>query len=499
VAQNILALFEETVQRFGPHTALAEENDKLTFSELQSLSRRLGRWLLEKGLGGKAIGVLADQTIYTPVLYLGVAYAGGCYVPLDPDAPAEKQKKVVSSCKAPLVLTWKQEDGDKLENEGFTCADLEDALGEFSDGALESPEHLTRDAALYLIYTSGSTGEPKGILKTHGAVLDFIGAYLQTFSFGPEDVLGCQTPFFFDASAKDLFMMLAAGCKMELLSKRLFVIPKKLVEYLNQRGVTVISWVPSALTVVSRLNTFRSVKPATLRRVMFVGEVFQPRQLALWREACPNVEFVNLYGSSEIAGVCCYYRVEGKVSEDSPLPMGKPLPNCKICLLSDGEPTTAPGVLGELYIASKALASCYLGDEEKTRQSFITAEFDGVPRRWFKTGDLARYDEQGNLVFASRGDFQIKHTGHRIELGEIEAAAASLPGVVAACCLYQQEREMICLFCTGAERDSGVLMGKLRAVLPPYMVPKRYFFLDEMPLTPSGKMDRMALQREYLS
>lgn len=491
MSQSILALLENTAECLPDSVALADETGSLTFEELLSLSRRIGHWLRSKGLGDRPIAVLAEHTIHTPALYWGVAYAGGCYVPLDPEAPEEKRHKILSDCGAPVVLGW--------QNGDISCTAMEqEPLDDFPDSPPQGAA-ICGDTPLYMIYTSGSTGEPKGLVKTHGAVLDFLEAYLSTFSFTEQDILGSQTPFFFDAAAKDLYVMLAAGCRMELVPKQLFTQPVRLIEFLNQRRITIISWVPSALTVISRLNTFRTVKPETLRRVMFVGEVFQTKQLNRWRDACPDVEFVNLYGSSEIAGICCYHIVREALEDDQPLPIGKPLPNCLVRLAEGDRLIDRPGVLGEILISSKALALGYFKNEEKTRERFFTADLGEGPRRWFRSGDLAQYNENGDLVFASRTDHQIKHMGHRIELGEIEAAAAALPGVTLAACVYQKEREAICLFWTGSEQESRSLAAALRQVLPSYMIPKKYFYLEDMPLTPSGKTDRIQLERSYLS
>ncbi len=487
---NVIGVFEDTAARFAERTAVSDGTDSLTFQQLRSYARGVARWLLDRGLGGRAIGVEAEQTVYTPALYLGITYAGGCYVPLDPELPLEKKKKILADCQTPVVLSWRG-----AANCGeIPCAILE---REPLSGEPEGEVPVSPDTPLYLIYTSGSTGEPKGIVKTHGAVLNFLKTYREFFSFTEEDVLGNQTPFFFDASAKDFWMMVGAGCRLEILPRNLFTMPVRLIEYLNEKKVTVISWVPSALSLVSRLNTFRTVLPVTLHRVMFVGEVFQPKQLDRWRKACPQAEFVNLYGSSEIAGVCCSYTVR----EETPgvLPIGRALPNCSVRLVAEGKEITQPGVQGEIYVASKALAAGYYGNREKTQESFLVLRLgEEPPKRYFKTGDLAQYDEEGNLVFASRADFQIKHMGHRIELGEIEAAAERLPGVSMAACLYQRQREAICLFCAGSETDRAAVAAGLRKLLPAYMTPKRYFFLDEMPLTRSGKIDRVSLERRYL-
>jgi acyl-coenzyme A synthetase/AMP-(fatty) acid ligase len=239
------------------------------------------------------------------------------------------------------------------------------------------------------------------------------------------------------------------------------------------------------------------VKPETLKKVFFVGEVMPMKHLNKWRKELPDIQYVNLYGSSEIAGICCYYEVKTQFEDSAVLPMGKPLDSCKIYLLDQDKVITEPNHIGELYLVSDALALEYYHDPEKTKQSFIYRDFGEGMVRCFKTGDLAQYDELGNLVFASRIDSQIKHMGHRIELGEIEAVANALPELNRCCCLYNAAKKKITLFC---ELASGVTMkgqeirSILRNKLSDYMVPGKVVVMESLPLNQNGKIDRQKIK-----
>ena len=236
------------------------------------------------------------------------------------------------------------------------------------------------------------------------------------------------------------------------------------------------------------------MKPLYLRRVYFVGEVFPARDLAGWREAVPDADYVNLYGSSEIAGIACYYRLPKGEPVPDPLPIGRPLPNCRVYLGHDG--VIDGGEQGEIMIESAALADEYIGNPEKTAAVFCTAEIDGRKRRVLRTGDMARRDSDGKLVYLSRDDGMIKYKGYRIELGEIEAAVSALDFVVRCCCLYDAARERITVFLstTRPELKLRELNEALGGTLPDYMLPKRLVLMDELPLNPNGKIDRALLK-----
>jgi amino acid adenylation domain-containing protein len=466
------------------------------------------------------VGVIVRRGADTAVLFFAAVYGGCFYVPLDPDMPPHKLETILRDAGTSLVL-GAAEDEKLLAAAGFAGALLTQA------DALPAPAGLPPvpgDAPLYMVYTSGSTGKPKGVLKSHGAMADFIRVYTETFALTGEEIIGNQNPFFFDAAAKDLYCMAWTGATLEVIPAEKFIFPVRLVEYLNAREISYICWVPTALALVTQLNTFRQLLPRTLRSVFFVGEPFPMKQLHKWLTSLPGIRYVNLYGSTELAGICCAYEIPRGELPDS-LPMGKPLANCRVFLHTEAGFTTEPGVLGELWVAGPTLALEYYRDPEKTAAVFSVEELpDGTRARVLRSGDLAQYDGAGNLVFVSRKDFQIKHMGRRIELGEIEAVAETLPEIARCCCLYNEAKKRIELFCAmnnpykdagtstafppphenvgtsiacppaQAPIDGKTIQSRLRPLLSDYMLPAKVHILDSLPTNPNGKLHRQAMR-----
>ena len=491
--ENLCQYLRLSAEQYPEKKAFAYRDCAYSFSESERLARRLAM-RMDAALERSPVAVFAGRNAHTAILFLAVLESGNYYIPIDPDMPAEKMQAILDDAKPRYILGC-PEDRAVLEklHTGAEFLTLDDAADE-----LRPLPEITADAPAYMVYTSGSTGKPKGVLKSHGAVISFVEAYCDSFGFCADDIIGNQTPFFFDASAKDFYLTLKTGASLEIIPTELFAMPPMLIEYLNEKRISFICWVPSALAIVSQLRTFSYVLPETLKRVFFVGEVMPMKHLNVWRRALPHVEFVNLYGQSEIAGICCYYPVEAEFEDSAILPMGKAMKNCRIYLEAEGKVITEPGTLGEMYICSDALATEYFNDAEKTAACFTVRSFDGAePVRCFKTGDLAQYDEQGNLVFAARTDFQIKHMGHRIELGEIEAVAGSLPEIARCCCLYDSVKSKIILFCELSE-GCGMKAAEIRSLLRPrlssYMLPGAVKIMESLPLNPNGKIDRQKLK-----
>ena len=347
-----------------------------------------------------------------------------------------------------------------------------------------------------MVYTSGSTGKPKGVLKSHGAVMSFIEAYTEAFDLTDSEIIGNQTPLFFDASAKDIYQMLFTGATLEIIPSEYFMLPTALIPLLNEKKVTYICWVPTALSMVVQMNAFRKALPETLRNVFFVGEVFPSKQLRAWTEALPDARFVNLYGSSEIAGICMYYIID-KASIPDTLPLGQALSNCEVFLMGEKGYIDQPGEIGEVIIAGDALALEYYNDPAKTEDRFVRMVTpSGKERRVFRSGDLARIGENGEKVFSSRSDFQIKHLGKRIELGEIEAVADWLPFIQRCCCVYDQQLQLLKLFCElipGSEVSEKDIRKALKPLLSDYMLPQKVIVLKQMPYNANGKINRALL------
>lgn len=493
---NVLEYLEMSANDYPDKTAVSYVDESYSFSQLKLLSQRLGNTIDRSGKRNCPIGVIADRKITTLVYFFACVYSGNYYVPIDPEMPEEKKRMIIDDAGLETVLGDVQ-NRQLLQNIDFSGKYL--SVEDASDELCEMPDSA-EDTPLYMVYTSGSTGKPKGVLKSHKSVISFMEAYCGTFDFSPEDIIGNQTQFFFDASAKDIYLMLKTGATMEIIPTQHFAMPTDLIEFMNKKKITFISWVPTALSIVSKLRIFSFILPETLRKVFFVGEVMPMKHLNYWRKYLPDVQFVNLYGQSELAGICCYYEVRGEFENSETLPMGKTLSNCKIYLIDNGELVTEPNRQGEMYIVSDALALEYYNDTEKTEKSFLMKDFGEGEVRCFKTGDLASFDEEGNFIFASRADFQIKHMGHRIELGEIEAIAGSLDDIQRCCCLYNQEKQKIVLFCELSD-ESQITKGqeiqsKLRDKLSSYMLPAKVNIFDKLPLNPNGKIDRQKLKAE---
>lgn len=486
---SILDYLESAAGLFPDSVAVADGTVELTFAGLRRRAYGLGQLLLDKGVTGRPVGIYAQRSVDVIAAMLGCAASGNCYVPLDPNAPAGKVQKILRHAGVTHILGFADGEYDGGE-EGCEYLRIDGNVPERD----KRPEvTVTERDTLYIIYTSGSTGEPKGIRKSHGAVMNFVEAYEKELAFTQDEILGNQTPFCFDASAKDIYLMLKTGARMEIIPSDKFIFPVTLIEYLNEKKITFISWVPSALAIVARLRTFRDILPTTLKRVCFVGEVFPVKDLDAWRTALPELEYINLYGQSELAGICCLYPIPKNEPTPAALPIGKPLGNSCIWLYEDGKISAEKG---EILIESGALADEYLDNPEKTAETFMELEIDGVKRRVLRSGDWARYDEDGNLVFMSRADGQIKYKGYRIELGEIEAAVNALDFIGRACVLYNQERERITVFCTTDREGLKLrdLNAELEGKLTDYMLPRKLVVLEEMPLNANGKIDRPYLK-----
>ncbi len=491
--QNVLSYLELATSGHPEKTAVAYRDRGYTYAELSAVAKRIGGNICASGLRKSPIGVFAHHDIETIASFMGVLYSGNFYIPIDPTMPKEKMAAIFEDAKLSLVLGL-DSDRETLEALSYSGRFL---TAEDPGTAVTEIPVTGEDDPIYMVYTSGSTGKPKGVLKSHKAVISYIEAYCNTFSFCSEEVIGNQTPFYFDASAKDIYLMLKLGCTMEILPSTLFSLPPELIDYLNLKKVTFASWVPTVISIVAQLNPFSMVKPETLKKVFFVGEVMPMKHLNKWRAALPHIQYVNLYGSSEISGICCYYEVKGEYADDCILPMGKALSNTRIYLLDGEQVVTEANRLGELYLVSDALALEYYNDPERTKASFLVKDFGEGPVRCFKTGDLAQYDEEGNLLFASRTDSQIKHMGHRIELGEIEAVANALPEIDRCCCLYQATKKKIILFCQlaeGTELKGQEIRSILRTKLSDYMLPAKVNIMEKLPLNANGKIDRQTLK-----
>lgn len=286
---------------------------------------------------------------------------------------------------------------------------------------------------------------------------------------------------------------------MYIIPKVMFSFPGKLITYLNEKKVNTVIWAASALRIVQNLKALDKELPRHLRTIMFSGEVMPNRVLNYWRNYLPDVQYVNLYGPTEITCNCTFYKVDRAFQDEEVLPIGKPFENTGILLLNDKNEQAKEDETGEICVRGSSLALGYYNNPQKTREAFCQNPLNNVyPEIIYRTGDLGKYDKEGNLMFLSRKDYQIKHMGHRIELGEIEVVANALPVLDAACCIYDEIKEKIVMFYQAGEKCDRDVLKSMGQSLPKYMFPNKLKYYESLPLNKNGKIDRVLLKKEYM-
>lgn len=497
---NVLEYLEETVKRLPEKKAYIGENSALTFLQVYNQARAVGSRLIKDGCHKEPVIIFMKKSPETVGAFFGTVYAGCFYVPIDEEMPRQRIQLIFENLRPRAMIC----DNNTLEMAREFSYKGDIYLYEEIKDMPVCQQELTsvREAAIdtdpvYIVFTSGSTGIPKGVAACHRSVIDYVEQLSEALGFSQDTVFGNQSPFYFDACLKELYPTAKFGASTFIIPKGLFMFPLKLVDYLNEHKINTICWVVSALTMISGFGVLSVAVPEYLHTIAFGSEVFPVKQFNLWKQALPNASFTNLYGPTEATGMSCYYRAEREFLPDEVIPVGKPFKNTEILLLKEGNVRAEKGETGEICIRGTAVTLGYYNDFKRTGEAFVQNPLNtAYPEIIYRTGDLGRFNEQGELIFVSRKDYQIKHMGHRIELGEIEANVNRLEGIQSACCIYNKEREKIILFYVGGLEPAFVALA-LKKQLPRYMVPNKMICLDAMPLTPGGKINRVWLKENY--
>ena len=491
---------DNTAMRFPDKIAFVDNHRAISFKELHEEALRVAGAMVEKGLFKQPIAIFMEKNVECIAAFLGVAYSGNFYTPIDTEMPARRIEKVLETLQPKLLITncrSKEILGEWIGT--VPVALYEEILQKNCDISLvtEAARKSLDSDVLYVLFTSGSTGVPKGVVIPHRAVRNYIEWFTETFKMNEEIVLGNQAPLFFDLSIQDVYGTLKSGCTTYLLDKSLFSFPVQLMEFLEKHAVNMIMWAPSALCLVANLKGLKVKTLPPLKHVLFCGEVMPNKQLNQWRNVYPNTTFTNLYGPTEACDAMAYYTVDRSFEDDEALPIGKAIRNVEVLVLKEDNTAVVGNEQGELCIRGAALAHGYYNNLEKTHAAFVLNPINPqYPETIYRTGDLVHYNERGELVYDGRKDFQIKHMGHRIELGEIETAVSSLDGIQQNCCLYDMSKGKIVLFYAG-ELEGQEITERLKTLIPEYMLPNKKVKMDSLPLNMNGKIDRVKL-REML-
>lgn len=498
---HVLDYLDATVKRVPDKLAFADEEVQYTFRELDTIIKNTASCLAEKGYYKEPVIVFMKKSPRTIATFFSIIDAGCFYVPIDEEMPAARINLILENCR-PRVLICDEAMKEAAEKLTFTgeILNFEDIKEHSQD--LEKLAEIRGKAIdtdpLYIVFTSGSTGVPKGVCACHRSVLDYIEQLSEVLSFNEDTVFGNQTPLYFDACLKELYPTLKFGATTYLIPHKYFMFPVKLVEYMNEKKINTICWVVSALTMISAFKTFDTVTPKYLHTVAFGSEVFPIKQFKMWREVLPEAKFFNLYGPTEGTGMCCYYPVTREFALDEAIPIGSPFKNTEILLLNDKDEPAADGEEGEICIRGTSVTLGYYNNWEKTKECYVQNPLNkAYPEIIYRTGDIGRKNQYGELMFVSRKDYQIKHMGHRIELGEIEANVNLLPGIKLSGCVYDDANQKIVLYFVG-DMEAAELTKTLRDKLPRYMLPNKINKLESMPFTANGKINRKLLKQWVL-
>ena len=499
--RNILDYLEQSARHYPDKIAFADEMSTCTYKELWETARSVGTKLANYVPPRSPVPVFMEKRVETIYAFLGAVYAGCFYVLLDSKLPSERLKQILQTLQSEvLVLHPDYEKQFKaLEYEGNVVNILE-ALQEEEDAVLlETIREQRLDIdPLYAIFTSGSTGIPKGVLVSHRSVIDFMEEFVDIFGITDKDVIGNQAPFDFDVSVKDIYSTLKTGATMQIIPKKMFSFPTKLLDYLDEREITTLIWAVSALCIVTTLKGLEYKVPQKVNKIIFSGEVMPIKHLNEWKKYLPDALYANVYGPTEITCNCTYYIVDREFQPGESLPIGQPFPNEKVFLLDEeNQLVREAGKKGEICVSGTALSLGYYRNPEQTEKVFVQNPLnEKYLERIYRTGDMAYYGHDGYLYFASRKDFQIKHMGHRIELGEIELAMELAEGIRRACCTYDESENKIVTFYEG-EAEKRQIVRALGKKLPAYMIPNVWVKLDRLPITKNGKIDRKKMLKEY--
>jgi amino acid adenylation domain-containing protein len=492
-------LFERHAARDPSATAVVAGGERLSYGELNARANRIAHFLRGRGVGPDTlVGVSLHRTPLMVAALLGVWKAGGAYVPLDPTYPPERLAFLVSDSAVPVLLADTESRALFPDlGERLVCLDVE-----WERVAGESPENPAPAAApanlAYVIYTSGSTGKPKGALIEHRGLVNYLWWAIGAYGVKAGDSVPVHSSISFDLTVTSLYPALLAGGHVELVPEDMGA--QSLVASLKggtRRGLVKIT--PAHLELLNQQVGPREAAGVT-RAFIIGGELLTAESLRLWRESAPHTRLINEYGPTETVVGCCVYEVRREDPANGPVAIGRPIANTELYVLDETLQPVATGTMGELYIGGAGVARGYLNRPDLTAERFLPDRFSGREgARLYKTGDLARYRSDGVLEYLGRVDDQVKVHGYRIELGEIEATLAAQPQVRSCTVLLREDtpgtKQLVGYVAPRAGETPGPedMREFLRERLPDYMVPAHFVFLESLPLTQNGKVDRRAL------
>jgi amino acid adenylation domain-containing protein len=491
---TIVDLFEAEVARRPEAEAVVDGEIRLTFAELNRRANQLAHYLIDQGVGLETrVAAFLERSAKWIVAVLGIMKAGAVYLPLNPHYPLNRIEQLLTDARPPVILTdsnWE----DHLP--AYFAATVISLDLQWDDEIALAPAGnlavalLPRNGA-YLIYTSGSTGQPKGVLVEHGGFTNMIRDQIERFGVRPED-RGLQfASISYDASMYELFLALLAGACVAPIPRAASTDADSFGGFLEAQRITMATLSPSFLRTVG------AQRLASIRLIITAGEAAAP-------EVCTEIartrQCVNAYGPTEVSVCASCHNVEADGDYRLGVPIGRPVSNDRLYIVDPALNPVPVGVPGELCVGGAGLARGYIGKPDSTAEVFIPDPFGpDAGARLYRTGDIARWRQNGEIEFLGRKDHQVKVRGHRVELGELETALNQLSGVrEAVAAVYPgpdgNQRLVAYLVAVNGSIPASTLRAQLLKMLPESLVPDTFVELSSLPLNAAGKIDRRALQ-----
>lgn len=511
--------FEEQASSTPDAIAVVCREKSMTYDELNRRSNRWAWQLVERGVRPGAIVVLAaDRSTDYLVAFLAILKAGAVYLPCDPTHPPERLVRIFDQGQPAMMLTrriWMPvlrglpKTSLPSDDHWICFEDLEE--GHFRDDNL--PIRYGLEDPAYVIFTSGSTGTPKGAVVHHQGMLNHLIAMIRELKLQSTDRIAQNAPQMFDISIWQFLVAGMVGAAVCILDRETASDPHQLTAAVDARGITILEIVPSLLRVMLEMIEQKSIPTARLERLRWLiptGEALPPSLAGQWLKRYPSIPLLNAYGPAECSDdVTCYPVFTPPDSSTSNMPIGRPVANMRVYLLDTYRELVPVGIPGEIYIGGVGVGLGYLNDDTRTREAFSADPFSTSSKgRLYKTGDLGRFLPDGNIEYLGRVDDQVKIRGFRVELGEIEETLAQHPAVNEAVIIARNtasdsvaaEKQVIAYVSLSTPLQSAnvELRSWLAAKLPEYMIPTAIVVLDQLPLSPNGKINRKALRERPL-
>jgi len=504
---------------------------EISYGELEETSSRLASFLIDAGIRrGDRVGILLEKSIESVVSVFGILKRGASYVPLDRFSPPKRILSLMRDCGISALVSNRahlQRLGSELEHlsslravvlapnpsvSGPTAAEVslplpgQTATLKWPDLSAfkEAPSSRVDGQDLaYILYTSGSTGVPKGVAISHGACLAFVKWAGTRFRVSANDRLASHAPLHFDLSTFDLFAAIRSGAVSIVVPRELSAFPMELCDFVEREQITIWYSVPSVLASLVTSGALAGTgRLASLRTILFAGEVFPMKHLRSLHQLVPRPELFNLFGPTE-TNVCTYYQVRELPQGDSKrLPIGKACEGTEVWIQRNDGSKASPGESGELVVQGPSLMDGYWKRPAKTAEVLVPADSGCTGDRVYRTGDWAEMDATGILSFLGRRDEMVKRRGYRIELGELEAILSAHPDVFEVAVIAVGEDDVVDSIRAIVVRrpDCSLETNKLeeacRDHLPPFMIPDCFEFRNHLPHTATGKVDKARLRRE---